>query len=238
MSALTSKNVPARPASRRQSHRVKKPSARANGSNSHLPTPRPSASPSPANSRPATPVMTSTQNRICSTPIAAAYTVPYGGSAAAAAGAGPVAGPVAGPGASSTTTTSSSSSPLKPTVNWDCVTHVISDQKVQSTFEKPTLAPGTTQVTAFGRIITTTTTTTVTTTIATTEILHPGEAGYDASLERQRAQMEANPKEREQIEKRYRESRAWASGDRAGHDCFHQHHSRAGKPVKPVFAKA
>ena len=175
--------------------------------------------------------MTSAQNRFCSTPLAATYTVPYGGpTAAAAAGAGP--------GASSTTTTTSSS-PLKPTVNWDCVTHVVSDQKIQSTYEKP-LAPGSTTkvTTAFGRIVTTTTTTTVTTTIATTEILHPGEPGYEVSLERQRAQTEASPKEREQIEKRYRESRAWSSGDRAAHDCFHQHHRCAGKPVKPVFANA
>jgi hypothetical protein len=128
--------------------------------------------------------------------------------------------------------------PRQPTINWDCVSHVVSDQKIHSTYEKPTIAPGTTQVTAYGRVITTTTTTTVTTTIATTEILHPDELGYEESLARQKAQMEGSPEEREQLEKRYRESRTWSRGDRGGHEYFHQRHHRAAKPSRAVFTTA
>lgn len=206
---MTEKPKPSsRPHSRRQSHRVKKP----RGTGSQLLTPRQSASPSPAHSRPATPVTAIEQNRCTSTPINTAYTT--------------------------APTSSSSTNPRQPTINWDCVSHVISDQKIHSTYEKPTIAPGTTTVTTYGRVITTTTTTTITTTIATTEILHPDETGYEESLARQKAQMEASPEEREQLEKRCRESRTWSRGDRVGHEYFHQRHHRAAKPSRAVFTTA
>ncbi|KAF8253979.1 hypothetical protein K440DRAFT_618562 [Wilcoxina mikolae CBS 423.85] len=158
-----------------------------------------------------------TQNRCTSTPINAVYTTAP---------------------TSSSSSSSSSTTPRQPTINWDCVSHVVSDQKIHSTYEKPTIAPGTTQVTAYGRVITTTTTTTVTTTIATTEILHPDEMGYEESLARHKAQMEASPEEREQLEKRYRESRTWSRGDRGGHEYFHQRHHRAAKPSRAVSTTA
>jgi hypothetical protein len=124
-------------------------------------------------------------------------------------------------------------------VNWDCVSYVISDQKIHSAYEKPTLATGTTTVTAYGRIVTTTTTTTVTTTVATTEILHPGEEGYEESVARQAAQAAASPEERARIEQSFAMSRAWSSGqDKATHEAMHCEHHRAAEPKRAVITEA
>ncbi|KAA8903871.1 hypothetical protein FN846DRAFT_953480 [Sphaerosporella brunnea] len=128
----------------------------------------------------------------------------------------------------------------QPTVNWDCVSYVISDQKIHSAYEKPTFAPGsTTTVTAYGRVVTTTTTTTVTTTIATTEILHPGEKGYEESVARQAAQAAASPEERARIEKSFATSRAWSAGsDKSAHEEMHRQHHRAAEPQRPIITQA
>lgn len=87
------------------------------------------------------------------------------------------------------------------------------------------------KVQAYGKMVTKTVTMTVTTTIATTEILRPGEAGYEASLERQKRQREQGPEEQQRQHKQYRESRQWASGDRTMHENFHYKHHRAAQPA-------
>lgn len=128
----------------------------------------------------------------------------------------------------------------QPTVNWDCVSCVVSDQKVHTSYEKPEMGPcqvGSngdaipSKVQAYGKMVTKTVTMTVTTTIATTEILRPGEAGYEASLERQKRQREQGPEEQQRQHKQYRESRQWASGDRTMHENFHYKHHRAAQPA-------
>jgi hypothetical protein len=128
----------------------------------------------------------------------------------------------------------------QPTVNWDCVSYVVSDQKVHTSYEKPEMtAPTvdartgktTTRVASYGKMVTKTVTMTVTTTIATTEILRPGEDGYEESLKRQKRQQEMTPEERERQHRQYRESRQWASGDRALHENFHCKHHRAAQPA-------
>lgn len=90
---------------------------------------------------------------------------------------------------------------LQPTVTWDCATAVVSNENVKKSYEKPTYSketkfdpitgkpiPGTGQIVSYGRMLTKTVTMTVTTTIARTEILQPGEQGYEESLGRQKAQ--------------------------------------------------
>lgn len=130
----------------------------------------------------------------------------------------------------------------QPTVNWDCVSYVVSDQKVHTQYEKPEIAPcqvdeegnpipNSSRVQAYGKMVTKTVTMTVTTTIATTEILRPGEPGYEASLERQKRQREQGPEEQQKQHRQYRESRQWASGDRTLHDNFHHKHHRAAQPA-------
>lgn len=128
----------------------------------------------------------------------------------------------------------------QPTVNWDCVSYVVSDQKVHTSYEKPEMGPCQvssdgnaipSKVQAYGKMVTKTVTMTVTTTIATTEILRPGEAGYEASLERQKRQREQGPEEQQRQHKQYRESRQWASGDRTMHENFHYKHHRAAQPA-------
>ncbi|KAL0633369.1 hypothetical protein Q9L58_007742 [Maublancomyces gigas] len=129
----------------------------------------------------------------------------------------------------------------QPTVNWDCVSYVVSDQKVHTSYEKPEMGPPCqvdsegnpipSKVQAYGKMVTKTVTMTVTTTIATTEILRPGEAGYEASLERQQRQREQGPEEQQRQHKQYRESRQWASGDRTMHENFHYRHHRAAQPA-------
>lgn len=128
----------------------------------------------------------------------------------------------------------------QPTVNWDCVSYVVSDQKVHTSYEKPEMGPCQvdsdgnpipSRVQAYGKMVTKTVTMTVTTTIATTEILRPGEAGYEASLERQKRQREQGPEEQQRQHKQYRESRQWASGDRTMHENFHYRHHRAAQPA-------
>jgi hypothetical protein len=177
-----------------------------------LPTPR--ASPSPSNSRPSTPRQSLSHNRTASTPMRAVYTY----------------------------TTASPSSPVptcqSPTVNWDCVSQVVSDQKILSTFEKPTTPEGSNTVAGYGRIITTTTTTTVTTTIATSEILHPGEMGYEASLARHRAIQEASQEEKQRIMNLYHQSREMSRGEVGLHQNFHQQHHQSVKPSRTVTSTA
>lgn len=128
----------------------------------------------------------------------------------------------------------------QPTVNWDCVSYVVSDQKVHTSYEKPEMGPCQVgsdgnavpnKVQAYGKMVTKTVTMTVTTTIATTEILRPGEAGYEASLERQKRQREQGPEEQQRQHRQYRESRQWASGDRTMHENFHYKHHRAAQPT-------
>ncbi|KAH0610205.1 uncharacterized protein H6S33_011732, partial [Morchella sextelata] len=129
----------------------------------------------------------------------------------------------------------------QPTVNWDCVSYVVSDQKVQTSYEKPEMTPsevdsdGNTipgnRVQAYGKMVTKTVTMTVTTTIATTEILRPGEEGYEESLERQKRQREQGPEEKQKQERQYHESRKWANGDRTMHENFHFSHHRAAQPA-------
>lgn len=230
--ATKSRPACASPIPRRQSHRVRKPISRpstpvnhshghshSHHSHSHnhtLPTPRPSQSPTP--SRCSTPVATAT-NRRTSMPKRVEYVT--------------VGKPLLAHQQETTTTTTTTATPeASPTVNWDCVTYVISDQNIRSVYEKPVIPPGSTTVTSYGRVITTTTTTTVTTTIATTEILHPGEEGYLESLARQQQQ---GP----QAEARFNESRNWSMGtDRQGHDSFHQVHHRTAEPARPVVPTA
>lgn len=173
-----------------------------------LPTPRPSQSPSPHVSRPSTPANTVAQNRRRTAPKNVTYT----------------------------STCASNGPQQQSTVNWDCVSYVVSDQKIHSAYEKPTMEPGTNTVTSYGRIVTTTTTTTVTTTIATTEILHPGETGYEESLARQQALTLAAPEERQMLEKRFQESRSWSAGtNKAGHEMLHQDHHRSAEPTKAIY---
>ncbi|KAI5844661.1 hypothetical protein DFP73DRAFT_550190 [Morchella snyderi] len=130
----------------------------------------------------------------------------------------------------------------QPTVNWDCVSYVVSDQKVQTSYEKPEMGPlepdsdgnpipSSSRVQAYGKMVTKTVTMTVTTTIATTEILRPGEVGYKESLERQKRQREQGPEEKQKQEKQYHESRKWANGDRTMHENFHFTHHRAAQPA-------
>ena len=128
----------------------------------------------------------------------------------------------------------------QPTVNWDCVSYVVSDQKVHTSYEKPEMAPAvdartgetTTRVASYGKMVTKTVTMTVTTTIATTEILRPGEPGYEESLERQKRQQNQTPEERERQQRKYHQSRQWASGDRTLHENFHCKHHRSAQPAR------
>lgn len=131
----------------------------------------------------------------------------------------------------------------QPTVNWDCISYVVSDQKVHTSYEKPEMGPCRvssdgnpvpSRVQAYGKMVTKTVTMTVTTTIATTEILRPGEAGYEASLERQKRQREQGPEEQQRQHRQYRESRQWASGDRTMHENFHHKHHRAAQPAPAI----
>ncbi|KAH8146190.1 uncharacterized protein LAJ45_09888 [Morchella importuna] len=135
-----------------------------------------------------------------------------------------------------------SQAPQQPTVNWDCVSYVVSDQKVQTSYEKPEMSPievdsdgnpipSSTRVQAYGKMVTKTVTMTVTTTIATTEILRPGEEGYEESVERQKRQREQGPEEKQKQERQYHESRKWANGDRTMHENFHFTHHRAAQPA-------
>lgn len=135
----------------------------------------------------------------------------------------------------------------QPTVNWDCVSYVVSDQKVQTSYEKPEMSPmevdsdgspipSSSRVQAYGKMVTKTVTMTVTTTIATTEILRPGEAGYEESVERQKRQREQGPEEKQKRERQYHESRKWANGDRTMHENFHFTHHRAAQPAPSTTA--
>ena len=125
---------------------------------------------------------------------------------------------------------------LQPTVNWDCVPYVVSDQKVHTSYEKPEMAPPvvdartgktTTRVASYGKMVTKTVTMTVTTTIATTD-----ESGYEESLERQKRQQNQTPEERERQQQKYHQSRQWASGDRTLHENFHCKHHRSAQPAR------
>lgn len=91
--------------------------------------------------------------------------------------------------------------------------------------------PSTSKVQTYGKMVTKTVTMTVTTTYATTEILRPGEAGYEESLERQRQQKEQGPEERQKQETEYRESRKRVKGDKTMHENFHYAHHRAAQPA-------
>ncbi|KAK6350990.1 hypothetical protein TWF718_004168 [Orbilia javanica] len=75
-----------------------------------------------------------------------------------------------------------------PTITWECANALVENQKVQSFFEKPVYAKNG-QLISHGKIVTKTVTMTITTTIASTEILRPGEEGYEASMERYRQQQ-------------------------------------------------
>ncbi|KAF3903936.1 hypothetical protein ABW21_db0204745 [Orbilia brochopaga] len=84
----------------------------------------------------------------------------------------------------------SNSMELDPsTVTWECATALAENQKVQSFYEKPVYSK-TGQIVSHGRVVTKTVTMTITTTIASTEILNPGEEGYEASIERYKKQQE------------------------------------------------
>jgi hypothetical protein len=120
------------------------------------------------------------------------------------------------------------------------MSYVVSDQKVHTSYEKPEMAAPavdartgktTTRVASYGKMVTKTVTMTVTTTIATTEILRPGEEGYEESLKRQHRQQEQTPEERDRQHRQYRESRQWASGNRSLHENFHCRHHRSAQPA-------
>ena len=130
---------------------------------------------------------------------------------------------------------------LQPTVDWDRVSYMVSDQKMHTSYEKPEMAPPvvdartgktTTRVASYGKMVTKTVTMTVTMTIATTEILRPGESGYEESLERQKRQQHQTPEERERQQRGYHQSRRWASGDRTLHENFHCKHHRSAQPAR------
>ncbi|KAI5803924.1 hypothetical protein EDC01DRAFT_627728 [Geopyxis carbonaria] len=120
--------------------------------------------------------------------------------------------------------------PQQPTVNWDCVSYVVSDQKIHSTYSKPNASSDPARVSSYGKLVTKTVTMTVTTTIATTEILQPGESGYEASLARQKSQAA-------EAETQYRNSRAQAAGAKDAHEAFHASHHRAARPAPAMLAK-
>ncbi|KAK6502894.1 hypothetical protein TWF481_007934 [Arthrobotrys musiformis] len=86
-----------------------------------------------------------------------------------------------------------------PTITWECANALVENKKVQSFCEKPVYSK-TGEVVSYGRIVTKTVTMTITTTIASTEILRPGEEGYEASMEKyrqqqtQQQQIEQHPK--------------------------------------------
>lgn len=75
------------------------------------------------------------------------------------------------------------------TVTWERATALVENQKVQSFYEKPVYSK-TGQIISHGKVVTKTVTMTITTTIASTEVLHPGEEGYQASIERYKKQQE------------------------------------------------
>lgn len=219
MSAMANKSRPIprpstpRPSTPRQKNRVSKPAA----VQKSLPTPRPSQSPSPHVSRPSTPLNTVVQSRRRTAPKNVTYTT-----TCAANGS-----------------QQQQQQQQQSTVNWECISYVVSEQKIHSAYEKPAVEPGTNAVTSYGRIVTTTTTTTVTTTIATTEILHPGEPGYEESLARQQALALAAPEERQMLENRFQESRSWSAGtNKADHEMLHQDHHRSAEPTKAIYDSA
>ncbi|KAK6534427.1 hypothetical protein TWF281_005753 [Arthrobotrys megalospora] len=74
------------------------------------------------------------------------------------------------------------------TVTWECANALVENQKVQSFYEKPVYSKDG-QLVSYGKIVTKTVTMTITTTIASTEVLRPGEEGYEASMERYRQQQ-------------------------------------------------
>lgn len=129
-----------------------------------------------------------------------------------------------------TSTSYTTGTSQQPTVNWDCVSYVVSDQKIHSTYSKPNASSDPSRVSSYGKLVTKTVTMTVTTTIATTEILQPGEAGYEESLARQKTQAS-------EAETRYRDSRAQAAGAKDAHEAFHASHHKAARPAPAVFAK-
>ncbi|EGX43585.1 hypothetical protein TWF173_008165 [Orbilia oligospora] len=75
-----------------------------------------------------------------------------------------------------------------PTITWECANALVENQKVQNFFEKPVYSK-TGQIISHGKMVTKTVTMTITTTIASTEILRPGEEGYEASMEKYRQQQ-------------------------------------------------
>ncbi|KAK6521283.1 hypothetical protein TWF506_001507 [Arthrobotrys conoides] len=76
-----------------------------------------------------------------------------------------------------------------PTITWECANALVENQKVQSFYEKPVYNAKTGQVVSYGKMVTKTVTMTITTTIASTEILRPGDEGYEASMEKYRQQQ-------------------------------------------------
>lgn len=130
---------------------------------------------------------------------------------------------------------------VQPAVNWDCHTHVVQDQKIYTTYEKPSASPTSSTATSqpqrpqsYNKMTTKTVTITITTTIATTEILRPGEPGYEESLQRHRDQTLMSEQEKERMRKEYNESRLWASGQgsRRLNEQKHWKYHKAAEPGK------
>ncbi|KAK6528817.1 hypothetical protein TWF694_004050 [Orbilia ellipsospora] len=92
----------------------------------------------------------------------------------------------------------SNSMELDPsTVTWECANALVENQKVQSFYEKPVYSKNG-QIVSYGKVVTKTVTMTITTTIASTEILRPGEEGYQASVEKYKKQQEELQKQQQQ----------------------------------------
>lgn len=131
----------------------------------------------------------------------------------------------------------------RPTLNWDFVSYAVSDQKVCTSYEKPSSSQSATPpdqrdihtswIDSYGRMVTKTITTTVTTTIATTELLRPGEVGYEDSVRRRKLQTEANQAHDrpEQLSEKAME------GSKTVHEKFHQGHHKSAQPAVPVSSK-
>jgi hypothetical protein len=83
------------------------------------------------------------------------------------------------------------------TVTWECANALVENQKVQSFYEKPVYAKNG-QVLSYGKVVTKTVTMTITTTIASTEIIRPGEEGYQASIEKYKKQQEEQQQNQQQ----------------------------------------
>ncbi|EPS43953.1 hypothetical protein H072_2176 [Dactylellina haptotyla CBS 200.50] len=92
----------------------------------------------------------------------------------------------------------SNSMELDPsTVTWECANALAENRKVQSFYEKPVYSEDG-QIVSYGKVVTKTVTMTITTTIASTEILRPGEKGYEESVERYKKQQEEQQQKQQQ----------------------------------------